>query len=96
MSMTLQQANQLQKLIAETHPLLDISIKKVGQGHSDEWVCFVNATQYYLWDRSDWLEYRDANMKRLEIFTEEGKAQAQAKWRQSRKATKEREAELIA
>ncbi len=96
MSMTLQQANQLQQLIAETHPLLDISIKKVGQEYSDEWVCFVDATQYYLWDLSGWLEYRDANMKRLEIFTEEGKAQAQAKWRQSRKATKEGQAELIA
>ncbi len=88
MCMTLVEANELQKQIAATHPLLDISIKKVGQEHTNEWVCFVDATGYYLWDMQDWLDYRDTFIQRLEIFTNEGKAKAQAKWRASRAATK--------
>jgi len=94
--MTLVEANELQKQIAATHPLLDISIKKVGQEHTNEWVCFVDATGYYLWNMQDWLDYQEICEKRLLIFTSEGKAIAQAKWRQTRKDNKKKRELLTA
>ena len=96
MCMRFLEAHRLQKEIATTHPLLDISIKKVGLEHSDEWVCFIDATGYYLWNEEDWQEYKNSNVVRLFHFTNEGKAIVSAKIKASRKANRQKQATLSA
>jgi len=56
MTMALMEAQALQYRIADTHPHLEVSIKKVGADNSDEWVCFIETHIYYLWNDGDWTE----------------------------------------
>jgi len=96
--MTFQGAYRLQKEIASTHPLLEVSIKKVGQEHTNEWVCFIENQHlcYYLWNEEDWQEYKNSNVVRLFHFTNEGKAIVSAKIKASRKANRQKQATLSA
>jgi len=94
--MTLAEFRQLQAEVFKTHPLLDISSKKIGTVHSNEWAAVIDATGYWLWNMQDWLDYRDTFIKRLEIFTNEGKAIAQAKYRQTRAENKKKRELLTA
>ncbi len=94
--MRLKEANRLQTLVAETHPLLDVQIKKV-EAHNDAWACYieVGSTQWYMWSASDWFTFKAANLKRLEVFTEEGKKRAVSKWKASRAANLARKREAL-
>jgi hypothetical protein len=83
MTMTFTEAQTLQYKIAETHPHLEVSIKKVGADNSDEWVCFIEAICYYLWNHNDWVSYKMKREKYLERYTEEGRMIANEKRKQT-------------
>ena len=89
MTMALMEAQALQYRIADTHPHLEVSIKKVGADNSDEWVCFIETHIYYLWDEDDWIAYRTKRAIHLEKYTEKGRRIAIEKQRlmQARQTT---------
>ncbi len=93
--MTLQEANNLQVLIAESHPMLDVQMKAIEQGNA--YVCFLefNKTQYYLWNIRDWLVYRERYKRRLDVYTEEGKRRRTENWHKSRAANRARKEGLL-
>ena len=83
MTMALMEAQALQYRIADTHPHLEVSIKKVGADNSDEWVCFIETHIYYLWNEDDWTNYRKERGMKLWKYTEEGRRIAAEKQKQA-------------
>ncbi len=88
--MRLKEANKLQELAAETHPLLEVHILKIEAEHVDAWTCYLdfNKTQYYLWNIQDWLVYKEQYKRRLDVYTEAGKRRRVENWRKSIAANK--------
>ena len=90
--MTLKEANELQKLVALSHPWLEVDIKKVELIDNDAWVCYfeIRHYQWYAWATQDWLNFKAEHAKGLYMFTDEGRMKRTAIWRKSRNAKKKR------
>lgn len=90
--MRLKEANELQLLVAETHPWLEVDIKGIEDGYRgrDTYVCYVEGPhfQYYIWCTSDWLTFKVQRAKTLNKYTNKGREEATDNWRKSRVASK--------